>query len=574
MWKNPSWFLWMVLAFMAASLSYWLAGKRRSKAAKLLGTPSTMIRILPGGLARRRQIKLLLDLTALAFIFIALAGPQWGVELVQNESKTRQILIAVDTSLSMAAQDAQPSRLEAAKMDVRLLLDELSGNRIGLMVFSGNPDLICPMTMDGDALRQAADTLTPDMLPDPGTAIGKAIREASEILKPYPGTKSLILLSDGGDHDSDPGDAAKEAGALGIQIYALGFGSLEGSPIPIKDASGRLTGYKTDRKDGTVVTRLHENVLTNLGAQTRGAYFRAGPDQSEVSAVVKQILQANQSQKIASPATRYRNHYRWPLTAAFWILLIEFLISETDDDAPSTETKTKPISTSSFFGAILILSFALPARAATAEGDLREGNTLYQEQKYLNALDKYSDAAGKEPSDMRPIFNSGDALFRLDDAGQAAKAFAAIGAAAQIPPRIRSAAYYNLGDVDFSNGDYQKAVADFRSAVTLNPRDPQARYNLAVALNALKNPPPKNKKKNNGPKPQSQKNRDKNNQPRGGGGGGQNNPNSQPRPSPQNQMSKEDAERIMRAVAEREKPAVNHARRARSSQNSAPQKDW
>ncbi len=559
MWKNPWWFLWLIPALAAALAAAWAASTRRARLNALLGAPQTLKRMLPEGVAARRRLKLALRLSALALIFVALAGPQWGVNIVASTSRARQVLIAADTSLSMSAQDVAPSRLEAAKRDLSLLLDELSGNRIGLMAFAGDSALICPMTLDEDAVRQAANSLSPDMLPVPGTAIGKAISQAAQLLSPYPGVKALVILSDGGDHKSHPLAAAKAAAAAGVRIYAIGFGTPEGSPIALRDSSGHLTGYKKNAKGETVVTRLHEDILSKLSAATGGAYFRADADQSEVSAVAQQILKTTEAQDVSSQENRYRNHFQWPLAAAFFLMLAGFLIPEFKDERKSR------------MGPWLALVLLLPAHgasAATAEGDLRKGNALYKQQNYLNALDMYSAAAAKVPGDLRPVFNSGDALFRLQDLDEAKKAFGALAADPAKPAKARSAAFYNLGDIDFARQDYKAAVDDFRNAVVLNPSDPEARYNLAVALRALKNPPPKKKNqqqkqnKNNSQRPDNPKPQ----------GGGQNNAQQPNQPQPQNQMSKEDAKRLMQAVAAREKP-MSPKIKSKARQGSTDE-DW
>ncbi|HVA67512.1 MAG TPA: VWA domain-containing protein [Elusimicrobiota bacterium] len=568
MWKNPVWLLWMIPALAATALAAWAANKRRRRLDALLGTPETLGRLIPEKISARRTLKFALAASALALIFVALAGPQWGVQLVASKSRTRQILIAVDTSLSMSAQDVSPSRLKAAKQDLSLLLDELSGNRIGLMTFSGEPAVICPMTLDGDALRQAADSLSPDMLPAPGTALGPAIARAAQILQQYPGVKSLVILSDGGDHKSDPLAAAKAAAPLGVRIYSIGFGSAEGAPIPLRDSSGNLTGYKKDGKGNTVITHLHEDVLSDLAAATGGAYYRANSDQSEVSAVAQQILKTTQAQNVSTSASHYRNHFQWPLALAFVLLLAAFLIPETGDWLGKSKKSGK---SAVFGGLILLLVFsASGARAATTDSDLRAGNKLYGKESYLDALDDYSAAAAKSPNDIRPVFNSGDALFRLEDMDEASQAFKAL-TDSSAPPRVRSAASYNLGDIDFVQGNYKAAVGDFRKAVVLDPSDADARYNLAVALRALKNPPKKKNQKQNQRNKNNQNPRNKNNpKPQGGG---QNNQNQQPKPNPQNQISPQDAKRIMQAVAEREKPMTNQFKK-QAKQRAPGGEDW
>jgi Ca-activated chloride channel family protein len=564
--------LYLLLALPLAGAAWaayaWGAARRRRLTARL-GDEPTLARLLRPEAAGRRRLQAALRLSALLMLAAALAGPQWGVEAVETTSANRDVIIAVDVSLSMLAEDVKPSRLERAKQELALLIDELKGARVGVIAFAGEPVVVCPLTTDTAAAKQLLRAVEPGMVPVPGTAIGKSIRRAGELLSRYPGRRSIVLLTDGEDHKSDPLGAAEEAAAEGIQIHTIGIGSPEGEPIPLKGDDGRVEGYKKDKRGATVVSRLGERDLSAIADKTGGAYFRATPGAAEASEIAKRTAGGAAAEgESKGTARRYRNHFMIPLALAFLLLLLEAAVPETSGPAGAPAPSRQ--------AALLLLPLLLPclcrpASAATAEGALRKGNALYDEQKYEPALEQYSRAAARSPKDARPVFNAGDALFRLeqyDKAGEAFKAVAESGASAG----SRSAAYYNLGNSFFARQQYKDAVEAYRRAVALSPADDDARRNLAVALRRLKNPPPKrkqnpkdkdqNKKDQQQPKPQPQDQKDQAGRPP-----------QQPKTRPQDQLSKEDAERIMRAVSERERAARRPLQKA-PIKRPETEEDW
>jgi Ca-activated chloride channel family protein len=248
------------------------------------------------------------------------------------------------------------------------------------------------------------------------------------------------------------------------------------------------------------------------------------------------------------------------------LLLVELLIPET---AKRRSEVTDQVSRRT--AAMALALFLCPPRAAAAsnEAALRRGNAHYDRQQYEQALEQYSVAGKKNPKDRRPVFNAGDALYKLEQYDKAAEAFDAV-AKSGGPPDIQAQAYYNLGNAFSRKGDHKEAVNAFRKAVALTPSDEEARRNLAVALRHLKDPPKKDDKKKDDqykkdqkkeqPKPQDQK------------GGGQQ-PPPQPKTRPQDQISKEDAERILRAVADREKASPKQLEKA-PLKRPAVEEDW
>ncbi len=565
MFGQPSYLLWLAAALAASLALFAWGGRRRRSLSAAFGSEQTLARLVSPELAARRRIRCALQAAGLGLGLLALAGPQWGVELVETRGQSPVAVVAMDVSLSMLAEDMRPNRLEKARGELALLLGELgkAGARVGVVAFAGEPQVVCPITSDAEAARQLLAAIGTDSVPTPGTGIGKAVRLSLAQLARYPGSRSLIVLTDGEDHKTDPLGAAEEAARDGVKIFTIGIGSPEGEPIPLKGAGAEGDGYKKDAQGRTVVSRLGEKDLIEMAARTGGAYYRATPGEAEAAEIARKVLEAGQGPATAGTTQRFKNRYLYPLWAAFLVLLTEMLLAEI-----------KPKALTALAALVLL---AAPAGAATAEGELRAGNRLYGKEKFVEALEKFSRASKKAPADPRPIFNAGDALYRLEELDQAAEAFTAL-AQPGGPPGLRADALYNLGNVHVRRGDIPQAIASYRQSLAVRPRDPNTVHNLAAALKMLKNPPPKNRQKPP-PKPKEEDKKKDQDQPKPQDNSQKEDPQGKPpeRPPntrPQDQISREDAERILRAGAEREKAAQQQIQK-RSVGNKKPQgEDW
>lgn len=521
--------LWLLAALPALAaawaLSAW-AERRRGAVTRALGRRETVLRCADDASAPR-ALSAKLRLGALLCLFLALAGPRWGVELVETRSDARQVVVAVDVSLSMQAQDVKPSRLERAKNSLSLLLDQLKGERVGVVAFAGEAQVVCPVTSDIDAAKQLLSALEPGAIAVPGTAVGSAIRLGASMVGRYPGMKAVVLLTDGEDHGTDPVAAAKEAAASGVRVFAVGVGTPEGEPIPV----GGPGEYKKDAKGATVVTRLGEAALAQAAEASGGAYYRSSPGEEEIADIVARVAQGAGAKGLAGTAGRWKDRSVFPLAAAFLLLLAELL-------APRVTVSL----------AVLLMLAAPGASAATAEGELRAGNRLYGKGLYEESLERYGAAAGKRPKDPRPLYNAGAALYRLDRHDDASQAWGAVAGREDLSADARASALYNLGGARYRAGDYKGAAQAYRAALSLSPSDAQARRNLVVALKRLRQPPP--------PKKDDKKGDDKKNDPDKKDGQKPQNPD---KPRPQDSLTKDEAEQVMRAVAEREKAAQKSA---------------
>lgn len=549
MFRDPWYLAALAAACAAAAALHAWAARRRRRVTAALGRPETIARLLPPETARRRRFKAGLQLAGLALVFAALAGPQWGVELVETRADARQVFIAVDVSASMSAEDVAPSRMEKAKRQLAVLLDSLAGDRVGVIAFAGSAAVLCPVTGDIDAAKQILAGLGPASIPEPGTAIGSALRLAVDALQRYSGGRAVVLLSDGEDHHTDPLGAAAQAASAGVRVYAVGIGTPEGAPLPLKAKDGgALTGYKKDSKGQTVMSRLGEGALAEIAQRTGGAYWRASPADEEIAEIARRIGALERGPGTSGSSARYRNRFLLPLALGLIVLAAEPLV---------------PLR-----GGLLLLLLLLPRPAAAAgrEADLREGNRLYEKRRYRESLERY--ARARAENDARPEFNSGDALYRLEDFEAAARKFQGLAEDGRQSRGARAAAYYNLGNTLVRGRDFRAAVTAYRNAVLLAPQDEDARHNLAVALRLLRQPPPPRKqcrKPDPDRKPQDDRPQPKSGQP------------PPPAPRPQDQVSREEAERIMRSVAEKEKTgAAKAVPRPASSRPPRPRggEDW
>ncbi|MFA6582932.1 MAG: VWA domain-containing protein [Elusimicrobiaceae bacterium] len=326
--RNPLILLWILAAAVAAAAAVFYSARRKTNIIKRLALDKMYPRLTQEESERRKWLKTILFMTALGFLFLAWAGPQWGVEMKESEAEVSHAVIAVDTSLSMMAKDIKPTRLENAKQMINILLSDLKDYRTGVIAFAGKAFIQCPITTDETALKYFVDFLSPGLIPFKGTNIGAAVDLSAVMLQKYPGKKALILITDGEDHEGKLDDAIKNAKNAGIAIFAIGIGSPEGEVIPTEDGGSQLTGYRKDDKGQTIVTRLDEKTLIKLAAETGGAYIRyTGPE--EVSTKIAEALKSlSRSKWKGKNQAQYKNRYQIPLLIGIILLLLEMLIPE------------------------------------------------------------------------------------------------------------------------------------------------------------------------------------------------------------------------------------------------------
>lgn len=324
-------FLLLILPALAGLLAF--AMGRRKKALGLFGDEHLTTSLSD---ARRyvHRSKAVLTLAALGFGILALARPQFGTKLVEVKQRGADVVIAVDVSSSMMAEDIKPDRLARAKETLSVLIQQLSGNRVGIVAFAGTAFWQCPLTLDSASANLFLQVMDANLIPLPGTAIGDAIRlSAKGLEKTAPKSKAIVILTDGEDHKSDPEGAAREAAAKGIRIFTIGFGNPQGEPIPVKDEQGGFAGYKKDAKGNVVMSKLDEGLLAKIASLSGGEYFRAPDGRLDTSRLMNHIQNLDR-QKLSSHLNReYEDRYQIPLFFAVVCLMTAFLLPETSKKA-------------------------------------------------------------------------------------------------------------------------------------------------------------------------------------------------------------------------------------------------
>lgn len=323
---TSAYLFWLIIALIG--FLFW-ATSRKIKAFETFADKNLLATLLASFDIRKYRLKEALIIVALFFTVFALMRPQWGFKWQEIKRKGLDILVAVDVSKSMLAEDIKPSRLERTKLALADFVKHLKGDRVGLIAFAGSAFVQCPLTVDYSGFLLSAESLDINTIPKGGTSISSAIREA---IKSYEGGlkkyKVLIIITDGEDHEGDPVKAAELAQKEGIKIFCIGIGTNEGELIPVADESGNK-GYLKDRSGAVVKSRLDETTLQKIALTTGGSYVRASSREFGLDLIYKEKLSEMEKRELESKmAKQYEERFQIPLALAFLLLAAEFIISD------------------------------------------------------------------------------------------------------------------------------------------------------------------------------------------------------------------------------------------------------
>jgi len=307
-------------------LLFWWNARWRKQAMARLGDSAVLGAMIPLYSPARRRWKRALQTIALGLIIIGIANPQVGTKYEEVKRKGFELMICLDVSNSMMAEDLQPNRLERAKQAISTVIDRLKNDKIGIVVFAGEAYIQLPLTVDHSAAKLFLRSINSDMVATQGTAIGKAINLASASFSAdAKSSKHIIVISDGEGHEDDPVAGAQEAAGLGITVHGVGIGSLDGTPIP-NYARGQMTGYRKDRAGNTVVTKLDEVTLQKMAAAGGGTYVRATTSRTGLSELMDQLEGSKREEFGSKMFTSYEDRFQYFLGIALFLLVLEFLV--------------------------------------------------------------------------------------------------------------------------------------------------------------------------------------------------------------------------------------------------------
>ena len=319
--------LWLIPAF---ALIFWQAARARRRGEDRFGERELVAKLSRSVSRWRQNAKLMMILLALTCLGFAVARPQIGTHAVPVKAEGIDLVFALDTSLSMLAEDIKPNRLTRAKHEMSALMDKLRGDRVGIVIFSGASFIQCPLTFDYSAAKMFLESVNTNSISVPGTALESAIRTALRAFENSPpnSAKVIVVLTDGESHDGNALKAAEDAEKAGVKIYAIGIGSEKGELIPLRDEQGNLSGYKKDRNGNVVMTKLDQLTLEKIAALTDGQFYHVSSGGIELEKIYGEIANMAKTERETQLVMHYEEQYQYFIGAALLLLAAELLVSE------------------------------------------------------------------------------------------------------------------------------------------------------------------------------------------------------------------------------------------------------
>ena len=311
------------------------------KAKKRFGDEKVILNLIPEVSSSKPVVKFLLVLLATIFLVIAIVDPQIGSKLENVKREGIDLYLVLDVSNSMLAEDIKPNRLERSKLAISTLVDKLQGDRVGIIIFAGNAYKQLPLTTDYSAAKLFLSAVDTKIVPTQGTAIGEAIEMATLSFGETDHNKAIIVITDGENHEDDAVEAATMANELGINVFTIGMGLPEGAPIPLYNSYGVQTGFKKDKKNTTVVTKLNEDMLRQIAAAGGGAYARANNASTGLKRIFDDINEIDKKEIETRQFTDYEDRFQIFLGLAIFLLIFELLVNDR---------KTRWVKKFDFFG--------------------------------------------------------------------------------------------------------------------------------------------------------------------------------------------------------------------------------
>ena len=513
-------------------------------------------------------VLIVLAFTSAAFASANLRSPQ-GVEAVNRNGI--DVMIALDVSKSMLAQDVKPNRLERAKQAIAKLIDKLNNDRIGIVVFAGRAYLQMPLTSDHGAAKMYLSAASTDAVPTQGTVISDALKMCNASFntkeKKY---KAVVLITDGEDHDEGALTIAADMANEGIVINTVGMGSPEGSTI-----IDELTNQdKKDINGNVVITKLNEEELKKIAEKGKGAYQRFTTTDELVNKLDADLGSMDQRTVTEDSLVNYENYYPYFLLLALVLLVVELFVSERKAvgraQLAGGKTSRKMPATLLIALCLLPIALCLLPMASFAQNEkelIKKGNDAYDKKEYYNAETNYKQATEKNPVNATAQYNLGNALYKNKKTDEAVLAYDEALSNA-VSKEDKSKSYYNKGVVLQNNKKLPECIEAYKNALKLNPQDEDARQNLQKALQKQKEEEKKDdkdKKKDNKSKDdKKQKEKDK---PK------DEEKNNQPKPQP-SKLTRQDAEEKLKALLQQEKSLQDKLRKVNTATSAQPEKDW
>ena len=576
-------YLLLILLIPLMFTAYWLMRRLRKRRIARFGDPELVARLTPEVPRRKGWMKLTLLSLALLFLAIGMARPQLGAILKEKEIKGAEIMVVLDVSNSMLAEDYSPNRLERAKLAISKLVDELQGDRIGLIIFAGESFVQLPITSDYVSAKIFLNSITTESVPVQGTALGEAIRTAIRgFTSESEHSRAIILITDGENHEDDPVAAARDAVDMGARIFCIGVGSPEGKPIP-------MDGDLLKDKDGNiVVTRLDEQTLRDIASAGQGLYVRAGNTEFGLNPVIDEIrtLQDKEFQSVVFE--EFDEQYMYFFAIALVFLLLEFFMSDTRNRRSLFGRSGKTLAV---LAAVMVLSPAVLS-AQSDRSEVRAGNRDFKKGMYREAEIDYKRALIADSASVTAKYNLGNALYKAESYNEAELYFRNLGDTLKnLSPSKASDYFHNSGNLALKQKKYQEAVEAFKESLRLEPDNFETKSNLAYAQKMLKDQQ-QNQQSQNQQQQQQDQNQDQNQQNQDQNQNNdqqhdqnqdqnqnndqnqdQQNQDQQQQPQAQPQISPQAAQQMLQAIEDKEKQTQDKVKKAKALKEKSKEKE-
>ncbi|MCP4578844.1 MAG: VWA domain-containing protein [Deltaproteobacteria bacterium] len=505
---NSIWLLAGVAACGILALSFYHFQKKSTAALQEFASGRLLEKLTQGVSPRKRMIKRVILVLAVAAIFTALARPQMGFQWKEIKRKGIDILVAVDTSKSMLAEDVKPNRLERSKYGIMDFVSKLEGDRVGLLPFAGTAFLMCPLTLDYNAFKNSLEALDTGIIPQGGTDLASAIYEAESAFQNDANHKILVLVTDGEDMEGEALSAATEAKNKGLTIYTVGVGTRSGELIPLLNV-GKNGAFVKDETGQPVKSRLDETMLQKIAEATGGRYEPLGQQAEGLEAIYREKLSLVPKQDLAERMQKVPiERFQWPLMLALILLMAEFAISDrkrSGRNATVIKTAYRRIpkigrATGAVSLAVLLLLTIALLGYRGAHASPGKAEAAYKAGNYDLAVEEYRSETKKAPEDPQLQFNLGTAAYKGKKYPEALKSF---GESLNVQNLdLQNQSYYNMGNTLYRQGEgtekqnpqetiknWQASIQAYENALKLKPEDQDAAFNrdfVKKRLEALK----------------------------------------------------------------------------------------
>ena len=568
-------YLLIILPFVVALYLY--SNYRRRQNIRKYGDPTLLKHLMPTISKYRPDIKFWLIFAALTLVILMLARPQFGSKMETVKRSGVEAVIALDISNSMLAEDVTPSRLDKAKKLISRLVDTFNNDKVGLIVFAGDAFTQLPITSDYVSAKMFLETINPSLITTQGTDIGAAIRLAMKSFTPQEGVgRAIIVITDGENHEGGAVEAAKEAAEKGMQVFVLGIGSPDGSPIPSERGSN---DYRRDKDGNVIVTRLNEQMCQEIAKAGNGMYIRVDNSNSAEKILNNEIAKLSKADVESQVYTEFDEQFQALAWLILILLIVEMLILERKNPLFKNVRlfKYMLMLQKTYITLLFLLVAGGSAFAQKSDRDyLRSGNKLYNDSLFVKAEVDYRKALEVNPKSTDAMFNLGNSLLMQQKAKEAMEQFESASKVEKEKDKLAQI-YHNMGVILQASKQYPQCIEAYKESLRNNPKDNETRYNLALAQKLLKDQQ-QNQQNQNQNKDQKQdqkdeqkeqnkdqKNQDKNDQ--------QQNQHQQQQQN-KDEMSKENAQQLLNAVMQDEKNVQDKVKKQMQIRGKKLDKDW